>query len=90
MIYLVSLPAVLIVAAMVSSVWQAIFQDFIDLAEVARVVMLTLVAWSLGGWWMEAQAGARMAQLYEECEARVEARLDKLYEEVFDSLLGEV
>ena len=68
MIYLVALPAIAIVAAMVSCIHQSLTIEFIDLARVERVVLLAVVAWSLGGWLLEMRAGETAARLFETCE----------------------
>ena len=68
MIYLVSLPAVAIVAAMASCIHQSLTVEFIDMHRVERVVLLAIVAWSLGGWLLEMRAGEVAAALFERCE----------------------
>lgn len=68
MIYLAFLPAIIIVAAMVSCLHQELTVDFIDLAHVERLVWMVVVAWSLGGWLLEMRAGEAAAALFERCE----------------------
>lgn len=83
MIYLLFLPVVVIVAAMLACVNQALVSEFIDLARVERVVWMAVVAWSLGGWLLEARAAERVVALFEACEAEATEELRDLEEFVF-------
>ena len=87
MIYFVALPVIVIVAAMVSAVHQSLTVEFIDLHRVERVVLLTIVAWALGGWLLEAQAGARAAALFEVCSSTMTRELRE-FEDYFQEVLG--
>ena len=78
MIYFVALPVIVIVAAMVSAVHQSLTVEFIDLHRVERVVLLAVTAWALGGWFLEARAGARAAALFETCASTTTRELRKL------------
>ena len=78
MIYLVLLPAVAIVVALVSAVHQSLTVEFIDLHRVERAVLLAVTAWALGGWFLEAKAGARAAALFETCASTTTRELREL------------
>ena len=83
MIYLALLPAILIVAAMVSCLHQELTVDFIDLARVERLVWMAFVAWSLGGWLLEMRAGEAAAALFEACEITLTRDVRALEERLY-------
>ena len=88
MLFFAALPIALALWVAADALAQQSVSHFIDPSAILRRALLVVITWAMTGWWIEAETGARVAEVAEACQAEAKEKLRNLNEMLY-GMLGE-